>query len=75
MDHYSYYIIVQQEKETGKNYAYTEKVSNCYNLYNYFQAHKGCKITSINACKTMKEAKKISDFWNECYKKNGTYAF
>ena len=30
-------------------------------------------ITSANICSTKKEAEKVIDFWNKCYKKNKTY--
>ena len=30
-------------------------------------------ITSANICSTKKEAEKVVDFWNKCYKKNKTF--
>lgn len=32
-------------------------------------------LISVNSCPTKKAAKELADFWNDCYKKNGTYAF
>lgn len=29
----------------------------------------------LNICPTKKAAEELAAFWNECYKKNGTYAY
>lgn len=66
----SYIAVSVNENE--KNYAYVIKVSESDNLL--------CKLTikgidSAHICDTKKKAGEVADFWNECYKKNGTYMF
>ena len=70
MTGYSYYVVATEDKN-GKHYAYVAKVANSSNLLCQFPSY----AIHVNACKTAKEARHIADFWNECYKKNGTYVF
>ena len=47
-------------------YAMAKKISRNYNLVGYV---KDC--TTFNVCSTWKDAQRLADFWNECYRKNG----
>lgn len=67
-----YFYYAATREQNGKNYAFVIKASNGDNLVSLF-ARTGAK--TANACATKKEAEKLADFWNECYKKNGTSAF
>lgn len=71
----TYYVIEEQEKETGKTIAFVRKIPNCYNLKDIFQPSRGCVILSINACDTKKAAENIATFWNICARENGNYMF
>lgn len=59
--------------ENGKNYAYVLKVDSNSNLLNVFAHDK--RMTVANYFPTKKKAEEIADFWNECFKKNGTSFF
>ena len=65
----NHYIAISV-KQDNKNYASVLKVSGNENLLFSLQIPG---ITAANICGTKKEAEKIVDFWNECYKKNETY--
>lgn len=65
----SHYIAISV-KQDGKNYASVLKVSGADNLLFSLQIPG---ITAANICGTKKEAEKIVDFWNKCYKKNKTF--
>ena len=69
---YSYFYYVVVEKENGKYFAYAERVhgSNC--IKHYFSADN---IENVMPTATFKGAKEIAEYWNECYKRNGTYMF
>ena len=67
---YFYYAVVNEEN--GKYGAYAERVHGSNNIKSYFEADN---IDIVHPCGTFKEAKELSAFWNECYKKNGTYMF
>ena len=75
MDGYVYLVIEQYIDDCGLkgNIASVQKVPRCYNLVSVFERWKG--LISVNACKTLKEAKKTADSWNEAYRNNGTYLF
>lgn len=70
MDKNTYIVVSIQED--GKNYAYVIKHHNSNNLTSALKI-KGIKAANI--CDTKKEAEKTATYWNECYKKNGTYMF
>ena len=63
-----YYAATREQN--GKNYAFVIKASAGDNLLSVF-ARYGENL-AVNACPTKKEAEELADFWNECYKKNGT---
>ena len=67
---YFYYAVVNEEN--GKYFAYAERVREGNNIKSYFEADD---IIIVHPCGTFKEAKEIAEYWNECYKKNGTYMF
>lgn len=71
MEGKTFYVIDVMDIETGKCYAYAETIHNCYNLIGFMEGTKDKKVLSMNACKTLKEAKRISDQWNEGYKQKG----
>lgn len=56
-----------------KNYAYALTVNRCYNLVHVLARENN--LMCANVCATKKEAERIADFWNECYKNNGTYLY
>lgn len=67
-----YFYIAVQIEESGKNYAYTVKVSESDNLL--------CKlvikgITAANIAPTKKQAAAIVEAWNAACKANNTYLF
>lgn len=66
-----YYAVNTQEN--GKIYAFVVKADINDNLKYLFSGYKN--LTSINACPTKKRAEELCEFWNECYKANGTYLF
>lgn len=66
----SYIVVSINENE--KNYAYAVKVNSSDNLLSKLQIKD---IKTANICESRKEASKLADYWNECYKKNGTYMF
>lgn len=75
MNKQTFFVVQQREIETGKLFAYAEKVSNNYNLYGYFKPFNGCEILSVNACDTYKHAKEIAEDWNNVAYDNGKYLF
>ena len=75
MKNNSFYVVEEQHKESGKTFAYAQKVPNAYNLIGKFVPTSGFKLISVNACDTWKEAQKTADFWNEQARKKNNYAF
>lgn len=65
----NHYIAISV-KQDEKNYASVLKVSGTDNLLFSLQISG---ITAANICSTRKEAEKVVDFWNKCYKKNKTF--
>jgi hypothetical protein len=58
----------------GKYQSFAHKVPYCNNLVGYCTSKKGlASVHSFDIFKTWKEAQKIANFWNDCYKNNGTY--
>jgi hypothetical protein len=68
----NFYYAVNTE-DNGKIYAFVIKASINENLKTLFSGYKN--LISINACETKKRAEELANFWNECYKANGTYMF
>jgi len=65
------YIVATGKNSAGKLWAFVMTMSASTNLINAFP---DTTITA-NVCNTKKKAYEIMDFWNDCFKKNGTYAF
>ena len=54
-------------------YAYVHSVGQNDNLKSALDGISG--LQAVQLCQTKKEAAQLADFWNECYKRNGTYFF
>lgn len=67
----NYYIVVTIEQD-GKYFSYVVKHPENYNLLATLTIKN---ITGASLFPTKKKAVEIADFWNDCYKKNGTYLF
>lgn len=59
-------------RKDGKHYAYAVTVANSDNLIAFLGVDG---LEHVNATSTKKEAKELADYWNECYRKNGTYMY
>lgn len=58
----------------GKYYAYADRIQNNNNLIAIFERKPtNGKIISVNVAKTATGAHQLANYWNECFKKNGTY--
>ncbi len=65
-----YFAVIIRENE--KLYSYVVKATEGDNLLSVFRIPG---IVSANIFSTKKEAEETARFWNECYKKNGTFLF
>lgn len=54
-------------------YAYVLKTNENQNLVSELDMIGG--LVSANVCRTRKRAVELVEFWNSCYKQNGTYLF
>lgn len=54
-------------------YAYVHSVRQNDNLKTSLDSIGGLQAAQL--CQTKKEAAQLADFWNDCYKCNGTYFF
>ena len=54
----------------GKYWAGTMTVSSDDNIMNISQRIAG--MQAANLCATKKAAEELADYWNECFKRNGT---
>ena len=70
-----FYVFEARNTETGKTYAYTEKIPKICNLLCHMTAASGYELISASLCDSYKEALKVADFWNECAIKAGNHAF
>ena len=67
---YAWVVVVCSEGE--KNYAHAWKLNNKSNVISQIkELRAGC----VHLCGTKKEACGLAEFWNQCYKENGTYMF
>lgn len=66
-----YYVAITEKNK--KLFAHVVRVNNYSDLL--FALNRIENITSATACSTKREASELAEFWNECYKKNGTYLF
>lgn len=67
---YNYFYFACVKEQDGKRYATVERVSDCESVI-----WKLAGYESANIMPTKKRAQEVVDFWNDCYKKNGSYAF
>lgn len=65
----TYYVVTHELN--GKYYAEVLEVGVGENVMKFVKYNT---IKCVTACETKKEAKNLSSFWNECFKKNNTYA-
>lgn len=66
-----YYVAITENNK--KLFAQVVRVNNYSDLL--FAFNRIENITSVTACSTKREAVELAEFWNDCYKKNGTYLF
>lgn len=60
-------------KENGKHYSYVVKAPQNDNLVSIFEKIPNLQTANIYTSK--KKAGEVVQFWNDCYRKNGTYMF
>lgn len=63
-----HYFVGQRRTADGKLYAFTLEATKAANLADP-------SLRALNVFDSKKEAAFYRDFWNECFKKNGTYAW
>lgn len=68
-----YYLAVTVEEKPNLYYSYVVDAPQNNNLCSVLERIPGLKCANIYG--TRKQAKEITDFWNDCYKVNGTYLF
>ena len=56
----------------GKHYASVIRTAEYRNLLVDIDVKN---IVSADICPSKKKAEELAEFWNECYRKNGTYLF
>ena len=67
---YVYYVVTRHKN--GKYLSFVDKVSdNCGEIYHRLKNIPDIENASVFTSK--KKAEEICNFWNETYKKNGTY--
>lgn len=77
----NYFVIVAnysgyEGRSPHKDYrvAFVHKVDSHCNLHHIFDSpYYNTEI--VHLADSKKEAEALSDFWNECYRKNGTYLY
>ena len=65
----NFYIAYSAQLD-GKNWAGVTVVSSNINIMNLSQCLHG--VQTANLCATKKAAEELADYWNECFKRNGT---
>ena len=65
----NFYITFSAQLD-GKYWAGTMTVSSNDNIMNISQRIAG--MQTANLCTTRKAAEELADYWNECFKRNGT---
>lgn len=68
----NFYIAGTRKTNLGKYYAVVLKVGDCENIVSRLEAER---LLYAHICPTKRKAEELADFWNESYKKNGSYAF
>ena len=69
----NYYLAVTVADENNKHYAYALKVSAFDELKSKLDGVNG--LSSANICASKTEARELVNYWNACYKANGSYMF
>ena len=69
----TYYVITHELN--GKHFCETLKVSEGVNLMSVIKDYNAWNtITCLSPCESKKEADRLTNFWNDCFKTNKTYA-
>jgi len=71
MDKYVWYVL--NRCKDGKYYAHAFRLRMTENLVSFMREYPD--IETMNPCESKTYAKELAQYWNECYKKNGTYMF
>lgn len=61
-----------EDLNNQKFYSFVESATECDNLLSRFNMWG--RVLTVNAFETKKRADEIAAFWNDCYRKNGTFA-
>lgn len=64
------FVVYEAETESGKRYAWADKIDNGANLVAVFGE---IKPLAANIFSSRKEAEQIADSWNAAYKSRGIY--
>lgn len=64
-----YFYYVMGETKDGKHACWPERVAAGNNIAALCRGN----IDLIHPCKTWTEARELADFWNDCYRDNGSY--
>ena len=69
----TYYVITHELN--GKHFCETLKVSEGVNLMGVIKDHNTWNtVECLSACESKKEAERLTNFWNDCFVANKTYA-
>ena len=66
-----YLVITQTNENKNHFFSSADKIPGAYDLQSSLSKYK--RLYNAFAFPTYKKAKETADFWNECYKKNGTF--
>ena len=64
------YIVITLSKE-GKYFSYADALSSSSDLLSQLERRD---IYGVHLCESKKAAKELAEFWNGCFKNNGTYS-
>ena len=67
-----FYAAVTIKDPDGKLFAFVEPFTESDNIVSKFEMRG---ILHANVYTTKKRASEVVDFWNDCYRRNGTYKF
>lgn len=67
------FYIAFSAQVNGKNYAGTLTKTEQENIA--FLSAQIPNLTAAHICDSRKKAEEMAEFWNDCFKKNGTSAF
>lgn len=70
------HVVCAYKNADGKYYATPCKLDSGSNIVSQLkQLGAGRDLYTMQLCPTMKEARELAIYWDECYKRNGTYMF